>query len=114
MFVYLKYLQVHNVFSKYEGYDENTIDGVGFVDIDRLLYIDGNGPFSFDGVHNDEFENSSTQIWKSFRFYGTCTKHQCKKFIPCICLWIICFNVKGKVEATITTLTPIFKIHFQN
>ncbi len=62
MFVYLKYLQVHNVFSKYEGYDENTIDGVGFVDIDRLLYIDGNGPFSFDGVHNDEFENSSTQI----------------------------------------------------
>jgi hypothetical protein len=38
------------------------IDGVGFVDIDRLLYIDGNGPFSFNGVHNDEFENSSTQI----------------------------------------------------
>jgi hypothetical protein len=33
-------------------------------------------------------------------------------FIPWICLWIKCFNVKGKVEAT--TITPIFKIHFQN
>jgi hypothetical protein len=60
IFVYLRYLQVHSVFSKYEGYNENTIDGVGVVDIDCLLNIDGNGFFSFDGVHNDEFENSST------------------------------------------------------
>lgn len=51
---------MHSVFSKYEGYNENTIDGVGVVDIDCLLNIDGNGFFSFDGVHNDEFENSST------------------------------------------------------
>jgi hypothetical protein len=79
MFVYLKYLQMHNVFSKYEVYDANTIDGVGFVDIDGLLNINGNGLFSFDGGHNDEFENSSTQIRKCFRFYGTCIEHQCNK-----------------------------------
>ncbi len=80
MFVHLRYFQVHNVFSKDESYNENTIDGMGVVDIDGLLNIDGNGLFSFDDVHNDEFKNSSTQIQKSFKFYGTCTEHQCNKF----------------------------------
>ncbi len=60
MFVYLKYLQVHNVLKKDEGYNENTIDVAGVVDINGFLNVDGNGPFSFDGVHNDEFKNSST------------------------------------------------------
>jgi hypothetical protein len=47
-------------FSKDEGYDESTIHVAGVVNIDGLLNIHGNGPFSFDGVHNDEFKNSST------------------------------------------------------
>jgi hypothetical protein len=53
---------VHNGFSKDEGYNENKIDGASAIAIDGLLTIKGNGFFSFDGVHNDEFENSSTPM----------------------------------------------------
>jgi hypothetical protein len=41
-------------------YNENTINGVGLIDIGGLLDIDDNGPFYFDGVNNDEPKNSST------------------------------------------------------
>ncbi len=44
-------------------YNENTINGVGVIDIGGLLDIDGNGPFNFDGVHNDEPKNSSTSMY---------------------------------------------------
>jgi hypothetical protein len=57
---------VHDGFSKDEGYDKDTIDGVDVVDIDGLLNIDDNGPFYFDGVHNDEHESSSTLVNQTF------------------------------------------------
>jgi hypothetical protein len=58
MFANLKYMQVHDGSLDNEGQDEYTIDGVSVLNIGGLLNIHGNGPFPFDGVHNDE-PNSS-------------------------------------------------------
>jgi hypothetical protein len=60
MFADLKYLQVHDGSLEDESYDKNTIDGADIIDIGGLLDIYDNGPFYFDGVHNDEHKNSST------------------------------------------------------
>ncbi len=62
MFMDLKYLQVHDGSSKDEGYEEDIIDGAYVVDIGGFLDIDDNSLFSFDGVHNDEHESSSTPM----------------------------------------------------
>ncbi len=43
-------------------YNENIIIGVGVIDIGGLLDINDNGPFYFDGVHNDEPKSSSTSM----------------------------------------------------
>jgi len=63
MFVDLKYLQVHDGSSEDESYEEDMIDGAYVVDIGGFLDIDDNSLFSFDGVHNDEHESSSTPMY---------------------------------------------------